>query len=90
MGIVAWLVVGAIAGFVANIIAGGREGLIWTVILGIVGGLVGGYAATQIFHYGNVDGLNLESVLIAIAGAVVVLVVWHLLTSRGSRSIHLF
>lgn len=89
MGIVSWIVVGAIAGFVANMIAGGREGVIGTIILGIVGGLVGGYAATQIFHYGSVDGLNLESVLIAIAGAVVVLFVWHLLTSRSTGRIRL-
>ena len=62
MGIVAWIVVGAIAGFLANMIAGGREGVIGTVILGIVGGLVGGFAATQILHVGSVNGLNLESV----------------------------
>jgi uncharacterized membrane protein YeaQ/YmgE (transglycosylase-associated protein family) len=89
MGIVAWIVVGAIAGFVANMIAGGREGVIGTIVLGIVGGLVGGFAATEIFHRGSVNGINLESVLIAIAGAVVVLVAWHLLTSRSTARLRL-
>ncbi len=87
MGIVAWIVLGAIAGFVANMIAGGREGLIGTILLGIVGALVGGFAASEIFHRGSVNGLNLESVLIAAAGAIVVLVAWRLILAprRASR-----
>jgi uncharacterized membrane protein YeaQ/YmgE (transglycosylase-associated protein family) len=89
MGIVAWIVVGAIAGFLANLIVGGGEGLIGTIILGIVGGLIGGFAATQIFHVGSVDGLDVESVLIATAGAIVVLFVWHLFTSRSTGRVHL-
>ena len=82
MGIVAWVVLGAIAGYVATMIVGGGEGIIRTVILGIVGGLLGGFVATSLLHYGSVNGLNVESVLIAIAGAVVVLVAWHALTPR--------
>jgi uncharacterized membrane protein YeaQ/YmgE (transglycosylase-associated protein family) len=82
MGIVAWIVVGAMSGFVANRIAGGREGVVATIILGIVGGLVGGFTATDIFNRGSVNGVNLESILIAIAGAVVVLVAWRLLFTR--------
>jgi uncharacterized membrane protein YeaQ/YmgE (transglycosylase-associated protein family) len=89
LSIVAWIVLGAIAGFVANKIAGGREGLIGTVILGVVGGLVGGFAATEIFHRGTVDGLNLESILIATAGAVVVLVAWRLLAPRGTSRLRM-
>ena len=89
MGIGAWIVLGAIAGFVANKIADGREGVIGTVILGIVGGLVGGFAATEIFHRGSVNGVNVESVLIAIAGAVLVLVAWHLLTARSAGRIRI-
>ncbi len=89
MGIVAWVVLGAIAGFVANMIAGGREGLIGTVLLGIVGGLVGGFAAAELFHRGSVNGLNVESVLIATAGAVAVLVVWRVMAGRGASRLRL-
>ena len=82
MGIVAWVVLGAIAGYVANMIVGGRGGLIGTVILGIVGALVGGFAASELFGRGSVNGLNVESVLIAIAGAVVVLAAWRVVGPR--------
>lgn len=47
MGIVAWVVLGAITGYVVNMIAGRREGPIGTVILGVVGGLVGGFASSE-------------------------------------------
>ena len=87
MGILAWIVLGAIAGFVANLLVGGGEGVIKTVLLGIVGGLLGGFIATTIFHAGTMNALNLESILIAIAGAVVVLVVWRAITPR--RRVHL-
>ena len=70
MDIVAWVVLGAITGYVVNMIAGRREGLIGTVILGVVGGLVGGFASSELFHRGNVNGLNVESVLLVVAGAV--------------------
>jgi uncharacterized membrane protein YeaQ/YmgE (transglycosylase-associated protein family) len=89
MGIIAWIVVGAIAGFVASRIAGGHQGVIGTIVLGVVGGLVGGFAATEIFHRGSVNGVNLESILIAIAGAVVVLVVWHVLNARSPGRLRL-
>lgn len=87
MGILAWIVLGAIAGFIANLLVGGGEGVIKTVLLGIVGGLLGGFIATAIFHAGTMNALNLESILIAIAGAVVVLVVWRAITPR--RRVHL-
>jgi uncharacterized membrane protein YeaQ/YmgE (transglycosylase-associated protein family) len=45
MGIISWIVLGAIAGFLANMIVGGREGLIGTILLGIVGAVVGGWLA---------------------------------------------
>ena len=86
MGFVAWLVVGAIAGFLANQIVGSRESLLMTVVLGIVGGLVGGFVATSLFKIGTVDGINVESIIIATLGAVAVLLVVHFGTgSRGMR-----
>jgi uncharacterized membrane protein YeaQ/YmgE (transglycosylase-associated protein family) len=82
MGIIAWIVLGAIAGFVANMIAGGGEGVIGTVLLGIVGAVVGGYIAGSLLHVADITGLDVSSILVAIFGAVVVLVVWHAVAGR--------
>jgi uncharacterized membrane protein YeaQ/YmgE (transglycosylase-associated protein family) len=79
MGIVSWIVLGAIAGFLANMIVGGREGLIGTIILGIIGAVVGGYVASSVFHKGDVTGVNIESIVIAVLGAIGVLFVWRAL-----------
>jgi uncharacterized membrane protein YeaQ/YmgE (transglycosylase-associated protein family) len=80
MGIISWIVLGAIAGFLANLIAGGSEGLIGTIILGIVGAVVGGYIASAVFHKGDVTGVNIESIVIAVLGAILVLFVWRTVT----------
>ncbi len=85
MGFIAWIVVGAIAGFLANQIMGSREGLIMMVVLGIAGGLVGGYVATTVLKVGSVDGINVESIVIATLGAIAVVFVVGLL--RGSRGL---
>jgi uncharacterized membrane protein YeaQ/YmgE (transglycosylase-associated protein family) len=87
MGFIAWIVVGAIAGFLANQVMGSREGLLMMVVLGIVGGLVGGFLATSVFKMGSVNVINLESFVIATLGAIlVVLVVIALQGGRGLRS----
>ena len=86
MGIISWIVLGAIAGFLANMIVGGREGVLWTIILGIVGAVVGGYLAESVFHKGDVTGVNIESIVIAVIGAIVVLFVWRALAGGRSRS----
>ena len=75
MGIIAWIVVGAIAGFLANLIMGSKQGLIMMVVLGIVGGLVGGFIATNLLKMGSVDGINVESIAIATLGAILVVAV---------------
>jgi uncharacterized membrane protein YeaQ/YmgE (transglycosylase-associated protein family) len=67
-------------------IAGGGEGILMTIVVGIVGGLLGGFVATNVFHIGTVDGFNIQNVLIAIVGAVAVLYAWHALKSRRSGS----
>jgi uncharacterized membrane protein YeaQ/YmgE (transglycosylase-associated protein family) len=86
MGFIAWIVVGAIAGFLANQNEGSREGLLMMVVLGIVGGLVGGFIATNLLKIGKVDGINLESIVIATIGAILVVLVVHFATgSRGFR-----
>jgi len=81
---IAWIVVGAIAGFLASQVMRAREGLLMMVVLGIVGALVGGFLAESIFHKGDVSGINPESVVIATLGAILVIFVVHLATgSRG-------
>ena len=89
MGLLSWIILGAIAGWVANLIAGGGEGVILTIVVGIVGGLLGGFIASNVFHIGTVNGFNIQNVLIAIAGAVVVLYAWHTFGSRRRSGAHL-
>ena len=84
MGIVAWIVLGAIAGFIANLIMGGGEGLVMMVVLGIVGAVVGGFVAGTVLHVADVTGLNLESLVVAVFGAVIVIFVARMFTSRGT------
>jgi uncharacterized membrane protein YeaQ/YmgE (transglycosylase-associated protein family) len=86
MGIISWIVLGAIAGFLANMIVGGSEGLIGTIILGIVGAVVGGYIAASVFHKGDVTGVNIESIVISVLGAILVLFVWRALTRNRASS----
>ena len=85
MGIISWIVLGAIAGFLANMLIGGGEGVIGTIILGIVGAVVGGYIASAIFHKGDVTGVNVESIVISVLGAILVLVVWRMVQGNRKR-----
>lgn len=85
MGFIAWIVVGAIAGFLANQFMGSREGLLMMVVLGIVGGLVGGYIATTVLKVGAVDGINIESIVIATLGAILVVFVVDI--AKGGRGL---
>jgi uncharacterized membrane protein YeaQ/YmgE (transglycosylase-associated protein family) len=81
MGILSWIIVGAIAGLLASLIMGGGGfGLIGSILIGVVGALVGGWLSTSILGLSyNVTGINLTSVLVATGGAVVVLFVVGLL-----------
>ncbi len=83
MGIVAWIVVGAIAGFLANQVMGSKEGLVMMVVLGVVGGLIGGFVATSVLKMGSVDGINIESIFIATLGAIAVVFVARALNRSG-------
>ena len=86
MGFIAWIVVGAIAGFLANQLMGSREGLLMMVVLGIVGGLIGGFVAANVLKIGSVNGVNIESILIATLGAIAVIFVARFASgSRGLR-----
>ena len=82
MSIIGWIVLGLIAGFVASkVVNKTGEGLVLDIVLGIVGAVVGGWLFAQ-FGAAGVTGFNLYSMLVAIIGAIVVLVVYHLVTGR--------
>lgn len=77
MGILAWIVLGLIAGFIGSkIVNKSGEGFLMDIVLGIVGAVVGGWLFNR-FGAAGVTGLNLYSLLVAVIGAVVLLVVYH-------------
>jgi uncharacterized membrane protein YeaQ/YmgE (transglycosylase-associated protein family) len=77
MSILAWIVLGLIAGFIGSKLVNKRgEGLVMDIVLGVVGAVVGGWLA-GFLGLSGVSGLNLYSLLIAVGGAVVVLLVYH-------------
>jgi uncharacterized membrane protein YeaQ/YmgE (transglycosylase-associated protein family) len=87
VGIIAWIVLGLGAGLLANMFIPGRrsQGLVITCVIGIAGALLGGWLATKLFHVVTLHGFfNLSTWLTAIAGAAVLLLAYHLVTSRGS------
>lgn len=81
MGIIAWIIFGLIAGVIAKLLMPGRDGggFILTCILGIVGAVVGGWLATMFGIGGSISGFNLHSFLVAVVGAIVVLVIFRVL-----------
>ena len=89
MGIIAWIVLGLVAGLIANMLIPGKrqQGLIVTCAIGIVGALLGGWVATKLFHIHTLHGFfNLSTWITAIVGAAVLLLIYHLVTSRSGRS----
>ena len=82
MGIIAWIVLGAIAGFVTNLIMGGKEGVIPTIALGIVGAVVGGWLAGTVLNVADVTGINITSIVVAVVGGVIVVAVYRLIMGR--------
>ena len=87
MSIVAWLVLGAIAGYLAGFLVRGDEGMgiIGHILLGIVGALVGGFLAGLIFDVNPIDGpIDLSSIVVATIGAVITVLVVGAFTSRRS------
>jgi uncharacterized membrane protein YeaQ/YmgE (transglycosylase-associated protein family) len=82
MSIIGWIVLGLIAGFIASkVVNKTGEGLVLDIVLGVVGAVVGGWLFAQ-FGAAGVTGFNLYSMFVAVIGAVVVLVVYHLITGR--------
>ena len=87
MGIISWLVVGAIAGVLAGYLVKGDEGLglVGRIALGIVGALVGGFLAGVLIPGGGdyVSGINLTTIITATIGAVIAVVAWNAIQGRS-------
>ena len=82
MSVLAWIVLGLIAGFIASKLVNRSGGnLLLDLVLGVVGAFVGGFLFTR-FGAAGVTGLNIYSILVAIIGAVVVLFIYHALVGR--------
>jgi len=83
MSILAWVILGLIAGFVGSkIVNKTGEGVLLDIVLGVIGAVVGGWLFNR-FGATGVTGLNVGSLVVATIGAVIVLVVYHALTGRG-------
>jgi uncharacterized membrane protein YeaQ/YmgE (transglycosylase-associated protein family) len=86
MSLLAWIVLGLIAGLVAKALVPGRDpgGCIITILVGIAGALVGGWLSTLLGFGGLAGGLDLRNLVIAVLGAIVLLVLWRLVAGRRS------
>ncbi|WP_203137055.1 GlsB/YeaQ/YmgE family stress response membrane protein [Microbacterium sp. JZ31] len=88
MGIIGWIILGLIAGAIAKAILPGRQGGGWivTLILGVVGAILGGWIGSAIFGVGINEFWSLSTWLLAIGGAIIVLLIWGLITGRNKSS----
>ena len=74
MGIIIWIIFGALVGWVASMVMGTGGGLLWDIIVGIVGAVIGGWLMSFL-GYGGVTGFNLYSFIVALIGAVVLIAI---------------
>jgi uncharacterized membrane protein YeaQ/YmgE (transglycosylase-associated protein family) len=83
MGLFSWIILGLIAGFIGSkIVNKTGEGLLLDIVLGVVGAVIGGYLF-NLFGAQGVTGLNLWSLLVAVIGAIVVLMIYRLVVGGG-------
>ncbi|GHE45398.1 GlsB/YeaQ/YmgE family stress response membrane protein [Streptomyces vinaceus] len=87
MGIIAWILIGLLAGIIAKLLLPGKDpgGIIVTTLIGIAGGLLGGWLGKVIFGVDSIDGFfDLSTWIAAIVGSLILLILYRLLT-RGKR-----
>jgi len=86
MNILTWIIVGLVAGFLAGqVMRGGGYGLIGDIIVGVLGGLLGGWVGTTFLGIdASVTGFNLSSILVAFAGAVLLILILRMIGGRRS------
>ncbi|MGA7193245.1 MAG: GlsB/YeaQ/YmgE family stress response membrane protein [Anaerolineales bacterium] len=84
MGILSWIVVGLIAGWLAGLVVkGGGFGCVGDIVVGVIGGLLGGWLASRFFHMGDpMSGINFESIVVAFIGAVILIIILRLISGR--------
>jgi len=84
MGIIGWIILGLIAGAIAKAIMPGKQGGGWitTILLGVVGAVLGGWIGSALFKVGINEFWSLSTWLLAIGGALLVLVIWGLVTRK--------
>jgi uncharacterized membrane protein YeaQ/YmgE (transglycosylase-associated protein family) len=84
MGILAWIVVGLIAGWLAGMVMkGGGYGVVGDIIVGVVGGLIGGFLASVLFGVDAINGIDIVSIITAFVGAVVLIALIRALPGRS-------
>ncbi len=85
MSIIGWIVVGAIAGYLAGLIVKGDEryGVVGHIVLGIVGALVGGFLAGLVLGGDYTTGVNITTIVVAVIGAVIAVVAFNAITGRS-------
>ena len=85
MGIIAWIILGALAGIIAEKLTGSRVGLVIATVVGIVGALLGGFLAKALFGVDSLDNFfDISTWLTAIVGAVILLLLARVVTDRRS------
>ncbi|HCC79239.1 MAG TPA: GlsB/YeaQ/YmgE family stress response membrane protein [Anaerolineae bacterium] len=84
MNLLSWIIVGLLAGWLAGLVVkGGGYGCFGDIVVGVIGGLLGGFLASYIFHIGDpMSGINLQSILIAFVGAVIFVFLLRLISGR--------
>ncbi len=84
MGILAWIVVGLVAGWLASqVMRGGSYGLVGDIILGIVGAVIGGFLAATFLNVPDaVTGINVTSIFVAFVGAVILIAILRMVSGR--------
>ncbi|HVN55722.1 MAG TPA: GlsB/YeaQ/YmgE family stress response membrane protein [Anaerolineaceae bacterium] len=85
MGILSWIVVGLIAGWLAGLVMRGGYSILGDIIIGIVGALVGGFIASSLFNIPNpLSGINLPTIFVSFLGAVLMIALLRMLGGRRS------
>ena len=84
MNILLWIVLGALAGWLAGLLMGERRGWLGNIVIGILGAAVGGLAAS-LLGLGGVDGFNLYSLLVAVGGACLLLWIYNMIQRRTQK-----
>ena len=87
MSIIAWLVVGLLAGWIANMImSSGAGGLLADLVIGVLGAIIGGFVVGLITGRDYVNGINIESIIVSIVGAIILIAAYRAITGQRVRT----